>query len=68
MTAADTNSQCAAKPFAAATRVGDKKMDGMGVRNTRSFLEWTKVLQFAKEDEKSALLLNACVFICRCEC
>lgn len=39
MTAADTNSQRAAKPFAAATRVGDKKMDGMGVRNTRSFLE-----------------------------
>jgi len=61
MTAADTNSPCTAKPFTAATQVGDKKMDGTGIGNMQSFLECTEVLHCQRRQEISIVVKRFCV-------
>lgn len=62
VTAADTNSLCPAKPFAAATQVCDMKMDGEGMEIGRIFWNAPK-RSTSKGDKKLALLPNVCVFI-----
>lgn len=64
VTAADTNSPCPAKSFAAATQVRDRKMDGEGIEIGRIFWNAPKC-STSKEDKKLVVLLNGCVFIYR---
>lgn len=58
LTAADTNSECAAKSFVAAMQVCDKKMDGAD-----AVLECTKVSCFQRRQEISIVAKQMCAHL-----